>query len=211
MRTYVNGKETAGLSPRHEAQVRPKNASGAVEAIVLSAEEANRRWARRIPVGLSVFVALVALVLGVGFAGVALSGDGSQNVRFALWFFTLACIPAAAILMFNLRLRRKRWREGLAQRAALAPRTGAKLVADGTGLLVDNCPHPWDAIVVDAIWFVRVTGANDANSFFVERVLVRIDDRTILLDTLMLDGGRMLVDVAYKRMRARIRAALGLV
>ena len=87
-------------------------------------------------------------------------------------------------------------------------KTGAKLVANETGLVVDHCAHPWDALAVDAIWFIRVTGANDANSFFVERMLVRIDDRTILLDALMLDGGRRLVDAAYASMRERIRAAL---
>ncbi|HPG04660.1 MAG TPA: hypothetical protein P5256_08375 [Beijerinckiaceae bacterium] len=208
MRTYVNGKETAGLSSRHEAQVRLRGESSPVEAIVLSAEDADLRWARRRPVALILFGAIILLVLGVGIAGVAMSGGGGRDVRIALWVFALACIPAAAILLFNLRLRRRRWREGLVERVALAPPTGAKLVANETGLVVDHCAHPWDAFAVDAIWFIRVTGANDANSFFVERMLVRIDDRTILLDALMLDGGRRLVDAAYASMRERIRAAL---
>jgi len=203
MRILINDKPVDALTPKQEKSFMLSRVEPEIKATVLTPAEATefyitqtKRWFR--------ILGGIALVLIVAFAIVGLVADPMDGGFVAVG----AVIIGGAFVLFMYLLlghRLRTWNRKLAHRSEGLPPAGTAIFLDTKGLAVGAEIFAWPSLAIDQVELTR-TSVSSGGTTSVIRVIERLSlvagTKAIVLDRAMLQNGLLLIDNAWRKLRA---------
>jgi hypothetical protein len=203
MRVLINDKPADALTPKQEASFMLSKVQRDVKATVLAPADATqayiaqtKRW--------FLILGSIALMVMLAFAIVSLVADPMDGGFVSVG----AVIIGAAFVLFMYLLlghRVRTWNRKLQHRSeGLAP-PGTVIFIDAKGLSVGAEIFAWPSLAIDQVELMR-TSVSSGNTtsviHVVERLSLLAGTKAIVLDRAMLQNGLLLMDNAWRKLRA---------
>ncbi len=203
MRILVNDKPVDALMPRQEKSFTLSRAEQEVKAIVLTSAEATQAYVAQTKRWFLILGGLAVLVmLGTAAAGPFIDPmDGGFISVGAL----IICAVFVLFMYLLLGHRVRTWNRKLAHRSEGLPPAGTAIFLDAKGLSVGSDIFAWPALVIDKVELTLASvssGDSSSDVLIVERLSLSAGTKTIVLDRAMLRNGLLLVDNAWRKLRA---------
>lgn len=195
MRVVVDGKPQAELMAEQEAGIRAMRRADAVNGTVLSAEQATAAYVTQQKT-LLVILGAIALVLTTSLS-LLVGPDEQESVLAAIF---LANLSLWVFFYFVLRRRRAVWKAALGLRASGLPAAGTRLRIDGAGLSLDGRLIELPSLRIDQVELSEHR-ARGVSIFLIERLSLATASEVVVLDSAMIDGGRLLTGNVWRRLR----------
>jgi hypothetical protein len=202
MRILINNKPVEQLTPKLVSSLMLGKELAEVKGRVLSGTEATETYIRKTKrLFTIVSVAAIVFMLIIIVAGL------SYEPRDAAFLIVGMVVIVAALLLFMIMLLRHRvktWNAKLQHRSeGLAP-PGTAIFLDDKGLAVGSSIFPWSLLAVDQVELTAGSVPQGEYSstviHLIERLALTAGDKTVVLDSAMMENGALLVGNAWRKL-----------
>jgi hypothetical protein len=205
MRILINDKPVDALTPRQKKSFRLSRAVSEVKATVLTPAEATQAYIAETWRWFLILGGLAVIVM----LGAAVAGPFIYPMNDSLISVGALIICAGFVLVMYLLLghRVRTWNSKLAHRSEGLPPAGTANFLDARGLSVGSETFARPSLAIDQVELRRTSASSGETStviHIVDRLSLSAGTKTVVLDRTMLQNGLLLVDNAWRKLRARL-------
>jgi len=145
------------------------------------------------------FFGILATIAAVLIIGIALMAD-PQDASVIQPVAAIILLLLLGFVYFIYQWRTKAWDERIANRIESMAKAGSAVQVSDLGLDLAGRIFSWPALKIDSVEFIQVS-SEDSTNFIIERLLLVSAGHSVVLDSALLQNGRVIVDNAYRRLR----------
>jgi len=202
MRVLIDGKPVEALTAKQERALRLSRTEAVVQGSVLAATEATDAYIGQTK-RLFVILGSIAIVL---ILGISLAGAISDPIDGWLTVPAGIVVAGALALFLNLLLRHRirAWNRALGHHGEGMEPAGTEVGVDAEGLSLAGKVFAWPSLAIDQVEMTSYRAGTDTPETFhvIDRLSLAAATRVIVLDKAMMQNGPLLVDNAWRLMRA---------
>jgi hypothetical protein len=199
MQVTVNGREVGRLESKLERRLVPKRALDTGNGVIWGEDEAVAQGGRGMKTlygGAAGFGALIMVA--------AIAAAASYEPRDLVVVVPLALVAAAAtawLLRFVYGRNIEKIRARAQAQLPHMPAPGTVIRIEPEGLSVGGHRQPWSGLAIEAV-DITDTRFNDEDLAYIERLRLAGGGRPIVLDMMLMQNARRVLDAAWLRLRA---------
>jgi len=202
MRVLIDGKPVEALTAKQEQALRLSRTEAVVQGSVLAATGATDAYIGQTK-RLFVILGSIAIVL---ILGISLAGAISDPIDGWLTVPAGIVVAGALALFLNLLLRHRirAWNRALGHHGEGMEPAGTEVGVDAEGLSLAGKVFAWPSLAIDQVEMTSYRAGTDTPETFhvIDRLSLAAATRVIVLDKAMMQNGPLLVDNAWRLMRA---------
>jgi len=202
MRVLIDGKPVDTLTAKQERALRLSRVEAAVQGSVLGASDATNAYitqTRR----LHIILGSIGIVL---ILGISVAGAVSDPIDGWLMVPAGIVIAGALALLLHLMLRHRirAWNRALGHHGEGMAPAGTAIGVDAQGLSLAGEVFAWRSLAIDQVEITSYSAGGDSPDTFhvIDRLSLAAATRIIVLDKAMMQNGPLLVDNAWRLLRA---------
>ncbi len=203
MRILINDKPVEALTPRQEKSFMLSRVEQEVKAIVLTPAEATQAYVAQTKRWFLILGGLaVVVMLGTAVAGPFIDPMDGGFISVGA---PIICAVFVLVMYLLLGHRIRTWDRKLAHRSEGLPPAGTAIFLDAKRLSVGSDIFAWPSLVFGQVELTRTSASSGETStviHIVERLSLGAGTKTVVLDRAMLQNGLLLVDNAWRKLRA---------
>jgi hypothetical protein len=195
----VNGKVVGRLEVKLERRLVPKRAADAADGVVWGEDEAVAQGGRGLKILYSGAAGFGALIMVAAIAAAA-----SYEPRDLAVVVPLAVVAAAAtawLLRFVYRRNVAKIRARAQAQLPHMPAPGTVIRIEPEALSVGGHRQAWTALSIESV-DITDTRFNDEDLSYIERLRLAGEGRPVVLDLMLMQNARRVLDAAWLRLRA---------